>query len=217
MKTLGVLLEENKSLLTLLPNNRVLCSITGHEMPPRADVVNEYLNSKKLKKHLEWYSYDYSTYAPYIVEDKKNNKQLYCKVTETFLNKIPDVVRKHVEGHRYQRLKKEYDEKAAKKKVDNDEAPEGIWVPDETIVNDDIEMVQDDVADDVSSESVVDSDVPSDEEFIITDKKKKKLIYSKGVLITNVEKKKKRSNAEIKSETKSESKSKKEKKKPRKE
>ena len=122
-------------------------------------------------------------------------------------------MRKHVEGHRYQRLKKEYDEKAAKKKVVSDEAPEGIWVPDETIVTDDIEMVQDDVADNISSESAVDSDVPSDDEFIITDKKKKRLIYSKGVLITNVEKKKKRSNAEIKSE----SKSKKDKKKPRKE
>ncbi len=192
MKTLAVLLEENKSLLTLLPNNRVLCGVTGHEMPPRADVVNEYLNSKKLKKQLEWYAYDYSSYAPYIVEDAKNNKQLYCKVTQTFVNKIPDVVRKHVEGHRYQRLKKEYDEKAAKKKEKVDEGTEGIWVPDEAIANDNDVEGDDAVDEDISSESSVDSDVPSDDEFIITDKKKRRLQYSKGVLITNVEKKHKK-------------------------
>lgn len=192
IKTLAALLEENKPMLTLLPNNRVLCSVTGHEMPPRADVVHEYLSSKKLKKQLEWYSYDYSSYAPYIVEDVKNKKQLYCKVTQTFVNKIPDVVRKHVEGHRYQRLKKEYDEKATKKTEKAVESTEGIWVPDEIITND-VDLEVDAAGDnDISSESSVDSDVPSDEEFIITDKKKRRMQYSKGILIPNVEKKGKR-------------------------
>lgn len=102
MATLGQLLSEHK-FLKLQPNNKILCDVTGHEMSARADVVQSYINGKSFKKQLEWYSHRYSDYLPYIVEDRRNKKQLFCKLTRQPLNKIPSEVRKHMEGKRFKR------------------------------------------------------------------------------------------------------------------
>ena len=72
-------------------------------MPARADVVFAYIRGNKYKKSLEWYTHDYSQYLPYIVESKKNPKQLYCTITQTTLNKIPTEVNKHVSGKKFKR------------------------------------------------------------------------------------------------------------------
>lgn len=100
--TLGQLLGENK-FLKLQTNNKILCDVTGHEMSARADVVQAYISGKKFKKELEWYRYDYSEFLPYIVEDKRNNKKLFCKLTKQTLNRIPEEVRKHMQGKRFKR------------------------------------------------------------------------------------------------------------------
>ncbi len=103
MATLGQLLGEHK-YLKLLPSNKILCDVTGHEMSARADVVQAYISGKSFKKQLEWYKHDYSEFLPYIVEDKRNNKKLFCKLTREPLNRIPDEVRKHMQGKRFKRL-----------------------------------------------------------------------------------------------------------------
>lgn len=102
MASLGQLLGENK-FLKLQANNKILCDVTGHEMSARGDVVQAYINGKKFKKELEWYKHDYSEFLPYIVEDKNNSKKLYCKLTRQTLNKIPEEVRKHMQGKRFKR------------------------------------------------------------------------------------------------------------------
>jgi hypothetical protein len=102
MASLGQLLSDNK-FLKLQPSNKILCDVTGHEMSARGDVVQAYINGKKFKKQLEWYKHDYSEFLPHIVEDKENPKQLYCKITKQTLNKIPDEVRKHMQGKRFLR------------------------------------------------------------------------------------------------------------------
>jgi hypothetical protein len=100
--SLAEILQNNKNL-TLQANNRIKCSITGHEMPPNLEVVKSYIGSKKLEKAKLWYSKSFSKYEPFIVEDKHNPKQLYCKVTRTMLNKIPEKVENHINGAKYQR------------------------------------------------------------------------------------------------------------------
>jgi hypothetical protein len=102
MATLGQLLGEH-TYLKLQPNNKIICDVTGHEMSARADVVQSYISGKKFKKELEWYRHDYSEFLPHIVEDKRNSKQLYCKVTKQALNRIPEEVRKHMQGKRFQK------------------------------------------------------------------------------------------------------------------
>lgn len=115
--SLASILEQNKHI-TLQPNNRIKCSITGHEMPPNLEVVKSYLGSKKLEKARLWYSQSFAKYEPYIVEDRHNPKQLYCKVTRTMLNKIPEKVEKHIQGVKYMRLKKLFLLAEEKKKAD---------------------------------------------------------------------------------------------------
>ncbi|KDO32402.1 hypothetical protein SPRG_02879 [Saprolegnia parasitica CBS 223.65] len=86
---------------------RVKCSATGHEMPPRVDVITAHLNSKRYKKATEWYSFDFSQYEPYIVSHRRKPKCLYCNVTGLVLNKIPSEIEKHMKGKKFLRLKEE--------------------------------------------------------------------------------------------------------------
>lgn len=100
--TLGELLQKN-SYLVLQPNNKILCKVSGHEMPARADVVQSHIIGKKFKKILEWYQYDYSVFLPDIVEHKTNSKQLFCTITNQELNKVPEEIKNHIAGKRFKR------------------------------------------------------------------------------------------------------------------
>ena len=101
--SLAHLLGEN-NFLKLLPSNKILCDVTGHEMSARFDVVNAHINGKKFKKAFEWYSYDFSEFEPYIIKNKENEKYLYCTITNQSLNRIPDEVKKHINGKRFLRF-----------------------------------------------------------------------------------------------------------------
>lgn len=79
--SLAALLSSNGNL-TLTANNRVKCSITNHEMTANFTAVQQYLQSKALKKAREWYSMDFSKYLPYIVEHKRDAKKLFCRLTK---------------------------------------------------------------------------------------------------------------------------------------
>ena len=145
-KSLALLLEENKEYLVLLPTNKIRCKLSGHEMPPTADIVSQYINSKSFKKSLEWYSFDFSKYLPHIVEDNQNPRKLYCKLTKQSLNKVHQQVDRHVNGKRFLRLKSEFESKLSSKskksvnveeKVDDDDDDAEFWMPSED--NDDEE------------------------------------------------------------------------------
>lgn len=91
------------AFLSLTVENKILCSVTKHEMPPKAEIVLGHINGKKFKKTLEWYQYDYREFEPYIVTDRQNSSKLHCKLTGQTLNKIPEEVRKHIKGKKYLR------------------------------------------------------------------------------------------------------------------
>jgi hypothetical protein len=102
-KTLGEILNEYSEYLTLLPTNKIKCSVTNHEMSARCDVVTAHIQGKKFKKALQWYTHDFTEFLPDIVEHSHNNKQLYCTITGQHLNKIPDEVRRHMNGKKFKR------------------------------------------------------------------------------------------------------------------
>jgi hypothetical protein len=167
--SLADLLDKQKEFIELRPSdNRIICKLTGYEMPARADVVHGYLSGAKFRKTREWYKFDYSEFLPLVIPDSKDSKLLYCKVTKESLPKIPEKVRQHVNGKRYARLRKEYEveetrktkkstEAARKKakweerkaaeaeeKAESDSASvvteaEKIWVPDDHVIGDDEE------------------------------------------------------------------------------
>lgn len=89
--------------MKLLPSNRIKCDITGHELPLKPDAIQSHVKGKKFKKSLEWYNYDYSEFLPYIVPHKRDPKKLFCLLTRQELNKVPEEVKKHIQGKRFER------------------------------------------------------------------------------------------------------------------
>lgn len=113
--SLASFLSEHGEHFELLPSNRIRCKVTQHEMPCDSAVVEAYQKGKKFMKALKWYQSDFSKYEPNIIPHKSNPKALYCTITSQTLNKIPQEVEKHVCGKKYLRLKKESDERVARK------------------------------------------------------------------------------------------------------
>lgn len=100
---------------------RVRCALTQHEIVPKKDAIEAYLNSKPFRKAKEWYCYDYSQYEPYIVSHRRKPKSLYCNVTDTVLNRIPSEVEKHVNGKKFKRMKEHVKFEIKKTKDEQDE------------------------------------------------------------------------------------------------
>ena len=69
----------------------------------RCDVVTAHIQGKKFKKAFQWYTHNFSEFLPDIVEHSNNIKQLYCTITGQSLNKIPDEVRRHINGKKFKR------------------------------------------------------------------------------------------------------------------
>lgn len=90
--------------LSLLPSNRIKCSVTGHELPLNPTAILAHVQGKKFRKSLDWYNFDYSAFLPHIVPHKHDDKKLFCIVTKQELNKIPSEVQKHINGQRFKRL-----------------------------------------------------------------------------------------------------------------
>lgn len=103
MTSLEQFISANSDVLVQLPSNKIKCLVTNHEMPPDLSILQAHLQSKNFQKKKEWYQADYSQYLPYIVPHKSNPKLLYCTLSRTRINKIPEIVAKHVNGKRFKR------------------------------------------------------------------------------------------------------------------
>lgn len=195
MTSLAKLLEANKDVLSLLPNNKIKCSVTGHEMSCDAIVVQAHLAGKKFKKAKRNESQDLGRFAPLIIQNVENEDKMYCTLTGFTLNKIASEIETHMKGKRFKRLRKEYDEMEARKQKKKDDREErlrereemekaGIWVPDDNLALSDDEVGEEDDAEprgstgaeaDAMDQDVDDdlaSDVgESDEDWIITSPK----------------------------------------------
>ncbi|XP_033923462.1 surfeit locus protein 2 isoform X1 [Melopsittacus undulatus] len=93
------------------PLGRVRCRLTGHEMPCRLSDLQTYTNGKKYQRLIKTArEFDYSMFEPHIVPSTKNLHQLFCKLTLRHINKYPEQVLSHVQGRRYQKALKTYEE-----------------------------------------------------------------------------------------------------------
>lgn len=98
------LLLQQYPQLQLQSNNKILCSLTNHEMSPQYKAIISHVEGKKFKKAMEWYKHDFSNYLPHIVPHKRDDKKLFCVLTKETLNKIPAEIEKHVNGKRFLRF-----------------------------------------------------------------------------------------------------------------
>ncbi|XP_069787731.1 surfeit locus protein 2 [Narcine bancroftii] len=109
---LASFLQQHPSL-QLCANNRVKCSLTGHELPYRLSDLQTYTNGKRYQRLMMKEPFNYSQFEPHIVPSTKEPQQLFCKLTIRHINKIPQHILRHVNGKRYQRALKKYEECAA--------------------------------------------------------------------------------------------------------
>jgi len=96
--------------------NKVKCTVTNHEMPPRLDVLEQHLKGKKYTMQKECYTLDFTKYEPYIVPTRSWPKKMYCTVTKKLLNKDPQEIELHLNGKSFKNKLKVKEEKAKKKK-----------------------------------------------------------------------------------------------------
>lgn len=116
-EALHKLVDSNEDLEFTNSNQKVKCKSTGHEMPTRLHLVREYISGSKYKKTKEWYSFDFSKYAPDIEPHKKMKRHLFCHLTGTVLPMDPAKVETHVGSKRFKTVKKERED-VAKRNTD---------------------------------------------------------------------------------------------------
>ncbi|XP_074968794.1 surfeit locus protein 2 [Phalacrocorax aristotelis] len=98
-------------LLSPAGPGKVRCRLTGHEIPCRLSELQAYTNGKKYQRLIKTArEFDYGKFEPHIVPSTKNLHQLFCKLTLRHINKLPEHVLRHVQGKRYQKALKMYEE-----------------------------------------------------------------------------------------------------------
>ncbi|CAM5109509.1 unnamed protein product [Natator depressus] len=104
-------LQQHPVLRLVEPGNKVKCRLTGHELPCRMPELQAYTSGKKYLRLIKTArAFDYSEFEPHIVPSTKNPHQLFCKLTLRHINRLPEHVLRHVQGRRYQRALKKYEE-----------------------------------------------------------------------------------------------------------
>ncbi|XP_032089182.1 surfeit locus protein 2 isoform X2 [Thamnophis elegans] len=92
-------LQRHPSLRVLPPGKKVRFMLTGHELPCRLPELQAFTAGKKyLRMSKTSEVLDYS------------ENQLFCKLTLRHLNKIPEHVLRHVQGRRYQKALRRYED-----------------------------------------------------------------------------------------------------------
>jgi len=93
---------------------KVICTGTGHEMPIKAEAVKSYVAGKKFKKVKEYKELvaELGKHKEFIIPSNKPQcaKLYFCKLTLRHLNRDAEHVRKHVNGKRFQRALKRWEE-----------------------------------------------------------------------------------------------------------
>jgi len=113
-KELQDLLENIQSLNIDKEKKKVICTLSGHEMPPRVDAVQSYLIGKKyikLKKNKEFED-EFAKYKEHIMpsDNKRNKHQFFCKLTLRHMNSDPEHIKKHIHGKRFLKALKRWEE-----------------------------------------------------------------------------------------------------------
>jgi hypothetical protein len=104
--------------LDMMESGKCRCKLTGHEMVPHKAVVEAHLNGKKYTKARAQEvikKYDFAQHQPHIVENKRDQRKLFCHRTKLHLNKVPEEVQTHVQGRRFRARLQEWEEKQVRR------------------------------------------------------------------------------------------------------
>lgn len=100
----------NHPCFVLTEENKVKCTLNGHEFPCNLAELQKFIQAKKYKTLSAAAEFNYSQYEPHIVPSTKKPNQLFCKLTLRHLNRQPHHVLKHVNGKRFKKALAKYEE-----------------------------------------------------------------------------------------------------------
>ena len=131
----------------LLESGKVRCKVTGHEMPQRLALLEQYWAGSKYANAKKRAAYDFAQHEPWIVAHKKSATLLYCTLTKSPVSKEAKAVQGHINGKRFKRLLAEALNPPEKKKKrprdddddEDDDEDEGEDVEDEEAAGEEAE------------------------------------------------------------------------------
>jgi len=98
---LEMLVQANLKILAF-KGNKVLCTITNHEMRRDLATVRQHLNGAKVRKFRQLESVDLEECLEYkIVLHREKADMLYCNLTNSTIARNNKAVKQHVKGQRY--------------------------------------------------------------------------------------------------------------------
>ncbi|XP_060065801.1 surfeit locus protein 2-like [Ylistrum balloti] len=111
-KELQSILKKYPTLSLQKGREKIRCELSGHEMPCSHETVNTYINGKKFQKLLAQKTFEYEKYKQHIIPSTKKGRQhqLFCMLTLRHMNNLPDHIQKHLEGRRFLKAYKRWEE-----------------------------------------------------------------------------------------------------------
>ncbi|CAB1318541.1 unnamed protein product [Coregonus sp. 'balchen'] len=89
---------------------KIKCVLNGHDCPCNLTELQNFTKGKKYQKMSSTAEFNYSQYEPHVVPSSKQPNHLFCKLTLRHINRLPHHVLRHVNGKRFQKAKKKYEE-----------------------------------------------------------------------------------------------------------
>uniref|UniRef100_A0A3P9A331 Surfeit 2 n=1 Tax=Esox lucius TaxID=8010 RepID=A0A3P9A331_ESOLU len=89
---------------------QIKCTLNGHDFPCNLTELQNFTKGKKYQKLSSTAEFNYSQYEPHVVPSSKQPNHLFCKLTLRHINRLPHHVLRHVNGKRFQKAKKKYEE-----------------------------------------------------------------------------------------------------------
>ncbi|XP_023666872.2 surfeit locus protein 2 [Paramormyrops kingsleyae] len=96
--------------LVVTEAKKIKCTLNGHEIPLNLTELQKFASGKKYEKLCARANFNYSEYEPHVVPSTKQPNQLFCKLTLRHIGRMPHHVLRHVNGKRYQRALRKYNE-----------------------------------------------------------------------------------------------------------
>ncbi|CAB1332750.1 unnamed protein product [Coregonus sp. 'balchen'] len=91
-------------------SRKIKCTLNGHDLPCNLKELQNFTKGKKYQKLSSTAEFSYSQYEPHVVPSSKQPNHLFCKLTLRHINRLPHQVLRHVNGKRFQKAKKKYEE-----------------------------------------------------------------------------------------------------------
>ncbi|KAJ8902467.1 hypothetical protein NDN08_006872 [Rhodosorus marinus] len=99
-------------------DGKVICTLTGHELPMSLEAVNNYWNGKAIRRarsKLDNEGLDMTEFGPFFkIDSKRPDTHVFCSLTGQALNRRRTEILHHKNGRRYKHFLRQHEAKKLK-------------------------------------------------------------------------------------------------------